>query len=44
VSIGVKLVGVKERDALQILKSADTAMYQAKKAGKGQAIFMRQES
>ncbi|MDF4358722.1 GGDEF domain-containing protein, partial [Vibrio parahaemolyticus] len=40
VSIGVKLVGVNERDATRILKSADTAMYQAKKAGKGQAILM----
>ncbi|PFG58224.1 PAS domain S-box-containing protein/diguanylate cyclase (GGDEF)-like protein [Vibrio sp. ES.051] len=40
VSIGVKLVGVNERDATRILKSADTAMYQAKKAGKGQAILI----
>ncbi|MCS0415901.1 diguanylate cyclase domain-containing protein [Vibrio diabolicus] len=40
VSIGVKLVGVNERDATRVLKSADTAMYQAKKAGKGQAILM----
>ncbi|MGR5238165.1 diguanylate cyclase domain-containing protein [Vibrio alfacsensis] len=44
VSIGVKLVGAKEQDALRILKSADTAMYQAKKAGKGQAILMGCES
>ncbi|MHA2708110.1 sensor domain-containing diguanylate cyclase [Vibrio owensii] len=44
VSIGVKLVGVNERDATRILKSADTAMYQAKKAGKGQAILMGCES
>jgi len=44
VSIGVKLVGVNERDATRILKSADTAMYQAKKAGKGQAILMDCES
>ena len=39
VSIGVKLVGVNEKDATKVLKSADTAMYQAKKAGKGQAIL-----
>ncbi|UTZ24823.1 diguanylate cyclase domain-containing protein [Vibrio campbellii] len=44
VSIGVKLVGANERDATRILKSADTAMYQAKKAGKGQAILMDCES
>ena len=44
VSIGVKLVSVNERDATRILKSADTAMYQAKKAGKGQAILMGCES
>lgn len=39
VSIGVKLVGLNERDADRILKSADTAMYQAKKSGKGRAIL-----
>ena len=44
VSIGVKMVGVNERDPTKILKNADTAMYQAKKAGKGQAILMDCES
>ncbi|MGP8306783.1 diguanylate cyclase domain-containing protein [Vibrio sp. YIC-376] len=39
VSIGVKLVGLNERDADRILKSADKAMYQAKKSGKGRAIL-----
>lgn len=43
VSIGVKLVGLNERDAERVLKSADTAMYQAKKSGKGRAILMGYE-
>lgn len=43
VSIGVKLVSINERDASRVLKSADTAMYQAKKSGKGRAILMGYE-
>jgi diguanylate cyclase (GGDEF)-like protein/PAS domain S-box-containing protein len=43
VSIGVKLVSINERDAARVLKSADTAMYQAKKSGKGRAILMGYE-
>lgn len=39
-SIGVKLIGTNEKDMETILKSADTAMYRAKKAGKGQAIVI----
>ncbi len=40
VSIGIKLAGQNECDADLILKSADTAMYRAKKSGKGRAIVM----
>ncbi|EPI5810625.1 diguanylate cyclase [Vibrio vulnificus] len=42
-SIGVKLVGPQEKDMERILKSADTAMYKAKKSGKGQAILIGAE-
>ncbi|WP_322804640.1 diguanylate cyclase [Vibrio alfacsensis] len=44
VSIGAKLVSIDERDPTAILKNADTAMYQAKKAGKGQIIVIGCES
>ncbi|ELP5727696.1 diguanylate cyclase [Vibrio vulnificus] len=42
-SIGVKLVGPHEKDIERILKSADTAMYKAKKTGKGRAILIGAE-
>ncbi|HAS6347047.1 TPA: diguanylate cyclase [Vibrio vulnificus] len=42
-SIGVKLVGQSETDIERILKSADTAMYKAKKLGKGRAILIGAE-
>jgi diguanylate cyclase (GGDEF)-like protein/PAS domain S-box-containing protein len=40
VSIGVKLVGHNEKDASRVLKNADNAMYEAKRAGKGQAVLI----
>ncbi len=43
-SIGVKQIGRNEKDVDRILKSADTAMYQAKNAGKGQAILIGEET
>ncbi len=43
VSIGVKIVDLYETDAERVLKSADTAMYQAKKSGKGRVILMGNE-
>ncbi|WP_275864689.1 diguanylate cyclase [Vibrio sp. CAU 1672] len=44
ISIGVKLVGPEENDPKHILAHADTAMYQAKQAGKGQAVFVESKS
>ncbi|MGR5193891.1 diguanylate cyclase domain-containing protein [Vibrio rotiferianus] len=43
VSIGVKLVGQNEKDAPRVLKNADNAMYEAKRAGKGQAVLIGTE-
>lgn len=43
-SIGVKLVGQYEKEIESVLKSADTAMYKAKKLGKGRAILIGVES
>lgn len=43
VSIGVKLVGHNEKDASRVLKNADNAMYEAKRAGKGQAVLIGAE-
>lgn len=39
VSIGIHLVNNGQRDIAAILKNADSAMYQAKLAGKGKAVF-----
>ncbi|WP_392340997.1 diguanylate cyclase [Moritella marina] len=43
VSIGIHLVNNGQRDIAAILKHADSAMYQAKLAGKGKALFYKMD-
>ena len=38
-SIGIRFLGLEETDTKTVLRDADTAMYQAKKMGRGCAIF-----
>jgi diguanylate cyclase (GGDEF)-like protein len=38
-SIGIRLLGFEEQDMQTIIREADTAMYRAKQAGRGNAVF-----
>jgi predicted signal transduction protein with EAL and GGDEF domain len=42
-SIGIRLLGFEELSMKNVIKEADTAMYHAKKAGGGCAVFFEKE-